>query len=187
MFVATNIDDLVVLAVFFGRARGNRSAVARVVAGQYLGFIAILAVSVAGALGARLLPDKAIAYFGLIPIALGLRAGWQAWRHRDDEDDWEVGERTGVGVATVAAVTFANGGDNIGVYTPVFAVSGPPAMAVYVTLFLIGVGLWCALSRRVAAHPAVAEVLERWEHVLLPVVFIGIGLVVMVEGGAFGH
>lgn len=84
-------------------------------------------------------------------------------------------------------MTFANGGDNIGVYTPAFAVSGPSAMAVYVTLFLIAAGLWCALSRRVAAHPAVAEVLERWEHVLLPVVFIGIGVVVMVEGGAFGH
>ena len=34
MFVATNIDDLVVLTVFFGRARGDRAGAARVVAGQ---------------------------------------------------------------------------------------------------------------------------------------------------------
>jgi cadmium resistance protein CadD (predicted permease) len=27
---------------------------------------------------------------------------------------------------------------------------------------------------------------ERWEHVILPVVFIGIGLAVLIEGGAFG-
>jgi cadmium resistance transport/sequestration family protein len=187
MFVATNIDDLVVLMVFFGRARGNPSAVARVVLGQYLGFIAILVVSVFGALGARLLPPPAVAYLGLVPLLLGVRAAWLAWRHRDDDDDdWEVGGRPGVGTATVAVVTFANGGDNIGVYVPVFAVAGPSGIPAYVIVFLIGVGLWCLLSQRIAAHPAVAAVLERWEHVILPVVFIGIGLAVLAEGGAFG-
>lgn len=187
MFVATNIDDLVVLAVFFGRASGDRSATVRVVVGQYAGFIAILAVSVVGALGARLLPATAIAYFGLVPLLLGVRAAWVAWRHReDDEDDWEVVGRPGVGTATVAVVTFANGGDNIGVYVPVFAVAGPSGMPAYVIVFLIGVGVLCVLSQRIAAHPAVAKVLERWEHVLLPVVLIGIGLAVLVEGGAFG-
>jgi len=186
MFVATNIDDLVVLAVFFGRARGDRSATVRVIAGQYAGFIAILAVSVVGALGARLLPNTAIAYFGLVPLLLGIRAAWVAWQHRkDDQDEREVGGRPGVGTATVAAVTFANGGDNIGVYVPVFAVAGPSGMSAYVIAFLLGVGVLCALSQRIAEHPAVAEVLERWEHILLPIVLIGIGLAVLVEGGAF--
>lgn len=188
MFVATNIDDLVVLMVFFGRTGGDRSATMKVVAGQYLGFLAILVLSVLGALGAQLLPDTAIAYFGLVPLLLGIRAAWQGWRHRgDDDDDWEVGGRAGAGIPTVAAVTFANGGDNIGVYVPVFAVAGPAGMPVYVMVFLIGVGLWCLLSQRIAARPAVATVLERWEHVLLPVVLIGIGLAVLLEGGAFGH
>ena len=186
MFVATNIDDLVVLAVFFGRARGDRSATARVIVGQYVGFIAILAVSVVGALGARLLSDTAIAYFGLVPLLLGIRAAWTAWQQRDgDEDDWEMA-RPGVGTATVAAVTFANGGDNIGVYIPVFALAGPSGMAVYVTAFLVGLGVLCVLSQRIAAYPAVARVLERWEHIVVPAVLIGIGLVILVDGGAFG-
>jgi len=91
-----------------------------------------------------------------------------------------------VGVLTVAAVTFANGGDNIGVYVPVFAVAGPSGIPGYVVIFLIGVGLWCALSWRIATHPAVAKALERWEHILLPAVFIGIGLAILIDGGAFG-
>ena len=186
MFVATNIDDLVVLMVFFGRARDDRAATMRVVAGQYLGFAAILVASVLGGFGAQLLPDRAVAYLGLIPLALGVRAAWLAWRHRDDDDDdWQLGGKGGVGVATVAAVTFANGGDNIGVYVPVFAVH-PSEIPVYVIVFLIGVGLWCLLSLRIAERPAVAEVLQRWEHVVIPVVFIGLGLMILVEGGAFG-
>ncbi len=189
MFVATNLDDLVVLMVFFGRTGGSFSGTARVVIGQYLGFVAILVVSVLSALGAQLLPDRTVAYFGLVPLLLGIRAAWTAWRRRDDDDDdddTDVGGRRGVGTATVAAVTFANGGDNIGVYVPVFAVAGPSGMLAYVIVFLVGVGLWCLVSRRIAAHPAVADVLERWEHVLLPVVLIGIGVAILVEGGAFG-
>lgn len=45
------------------------------------------------------------------------------WRHRDDPDDEPA---TGAAPSTlaVAGVTFANGGDNVGVYVPVFAVAG---------------------------------------------------------------
>jgi len=43
-FVATNIDDLVLLTLFFARRVKPR----RVVAGQYLGFSAIILVSLLG-------------------------------------------------------------------------------------------------------------------------------------------
>lgn len=59
-------------------------------------------------------------------------------------------------------------------------------MPAHVIVLLIGVGMWCLLSQRIAAYPPVAEVLEQWEHVVLPVVLIGIGLAVPAEGHAFG-
>lgn len=169
MFVVTNIDDLVVLTVFFGR-----SAAPRVVVGQFLGFVAILVVSVLGALGAGLLPAWLIPYLGLIPLLLGLRAAWQAWRPGDgDEVDG------GGGALSVAAVTFANGGDNIGVYVPVFAVAGIGGMIGYVAVFLVGVALWCALGWFLATRPLIARALSRWGHLVLPVVLIAIGLVIL--------
>ncbi len=186
MFVVTNIDDMVVLSLFFGRARGNRSATVRVVVGQYLGFVAILAVSVIGALGAQLLPEAAIGYLGLLPILFGLRAGWSAWRQRRDGEDASTERYSGIGVMTVATVTFANGGDNLSVYVPVFAIAGPSGMVAYVVVFLIGVAVWCALARYVATRPPVANLLSRWGHVIMPVVLIAIGLVILVKGRAFG-
>jgi cadmium resistance protein CadD (predicted permease) len=185
MFVVTNVDDMVMLTVFFGRAAGRRSAVWRVVAGQYLGFGAIVAVSVLGAVGATLLPDGAVPYLGLLPVVLGIRAGWLAWRSRHDRDQ-DVDRDDGAGVVHVAVVTFANGGDNIGVYVPVFAVAGIGSMVGYVAVFLVGVAIWCAAGCYLAGRPAIATAMSRWGHIILPVVLIGIGLWILFEGNAFG-
>jgi cadmium resistance protein CadD (predicted permease) len=188
MFAVTNIDDILILALFFGQAADQgRAGAMRIVVGQYLGFAAILAAAVVGAFGAGLLPESAIPYLGLLPLLLGLRAAWRAWRERGNDDDSD-GPATvgGPGILQVAAVTLANGGDNIGVYVPVFAVAGPGGMAVYATVFLIGVGLWCAAGRYFATRPVIARALSRWGHVLLPVVLIGIGVLILIEGGAFG-
>ncbi|HKR50545.1 MAG TPA: cadmium resistance transporter, partial [Pseudonocardiaceae bacterium] len=119
MFAVTNIDDMLVLAVFFGQVSGQKVGAWRIVIGQYAGFVAILVASVFGALGAGLLPDAVIPYLGLLPLLLGIRAGWKVWRERhepDSDNADEPGGTAGPGIWQVAAVTFANGGDNIGVY-----------------------------------------------------------------------
>jgi cadmium resistance protein CadD (predicted permease) len=83
LFAATNVDDIVVLSLFFGRSAGRDGAARRIVAGQYLGFAMLLALTVAAAFGATFLPESALPYLGVLPLALGLRAAWQAWRdHR---------------------------------------------------------------------------------------------------------
>ncbi len=174
MFAVTNVDDIVLLAVFFGRAAGRRDTV-RVVAGHYLGFAGILAASLVGALGAGLLPDAVLPYLGLVPLLLGLRAAWRVWR-KDDEDD--VPE-AGPSVLAVAGVTFANGGDNIGVYVPVFANTGTGGLIVYVVVFLALVAAWCAAGRYFATRPVVVRALARGGHLLLPAVLVGIGLLIL--------
>jgi|SRR5882757_4168176 len=186
MFAVTNIDDMLVLAVFFGRATGSKPAAVRVVVGQYLGFGAILATSALGALGAGLLPEQVIPYLGLLPLSLGLRAGWQLVRDRRAGADGGSLDDTGTGFFQVAAITFANGGDNIGVYVPVFAAAGTGGMIGYVAVFLVGVAAWCALGWFLATRPLAAKALSRWGHLVLPVVLIGIGLVILIDGGAFG-
>ncbi|TFV66563.1 UNVERIFIED_ORG: cadmium transporter [Bacillus sp. AZ43] len=187
LFLATNIDDIIVLSLFYARGAGRRGTTAAILAGQYLGFGAILAAAVLIALGARsFLPEEAIPYFGLIPLALGLLAAWRAWRDDDDDDDEGKLSGKSVSALTVAAVTFANGGDNIGVYVPVFATVGPAGIVAYCVIFLALVAVLVVAARFVATRKTIAEFLERWEHVLFPLVLIGLGVVILVEGGAFG-
>ena len=138
------------------------------------------------ALGARcFLPESFIPYFGLIPLALGLRAAWQSWRGKDDDDDEQVTGKP-ISVMTVAAVTFANGGDNIGVYVPIFVTVGAVGIIAYSGVFLLLVAGLVLVARYVATRKPIAATLERWEHVLFPLVLIGLGIFILVEGGAFG-
>ncbi|SQD96351.1 MULTISPECIES: cadmium resistance transporter [unclassified Parafrankia] len=208
LFAVTNIDDVLVLALFFARGAGDRRAVPRIVAGQYVGFVGIVAVAVAAASGAALLPESAIAYLGLLPLALGLRAARRSLAERGDraaattgdpagpgpDPDDEAGSeeqdrdasRRGPAALEVAAVTFANGGDNLGVYVPVFTAVGAGGTAVHAVVFLVLVAVWCAAGWFLATRPPVARALSRWGHVLLPLALVAIGLTILVEGGAFG-
>ena len=188
LFIATNIDDIIVLSLFFARGAGQRGTTTRIILGQYLGFTGILGAAVLVSLGAgAFLPPEVIPYFGLIPLGLGLWAAWEAWRDDDDDDDDEAKVAgKNVAVWTVAGVTFANGGDNIGVYVPVFLSIGPTAVVAYCIVFLLLVAVLVVLARFVATRRPIAEALERWEHILFPIVLIGLGIAILVSGGAFG-
>src|SRR5262247_3174449 len=113
-FVGTNIDDIFVLTLFFSQARVDRW---RVIAGQYLGFLALVAISLIGYFARLIIPPAWIGLLGLVPIALGVRA----FIKRDEFGTRQI--KSSSGVLSVAAVTFANGGDNIGIYMPLFASS----------------------------------------------------------------
>ncbi|MFD1321388.1 cadmium resistance transporter [Micromonospora sonneratiae] len=73
----------------------------------------------------------------------------------------------------------------MGVYVLVFAAAGVDGMSIYVIVFLILLAVWIAAGRFFATRPLIAKALSRWRHILLPVVLIGIGLLILIEGGAF--
>jgi cadmium resistance protein CadD (predicted permease) len=69
---------------------------------------------------------------------------------------------------------------------PVFATAGVGGMSVYAVVFLALVGVWCCAGRFFATRPVIAGALARWGHVLLPLVLVALGVLILVEGGAFG-
>jgi cadmium resistance protein CadD (predicted permease) len=182
LFAVTNVDDVLLLALYFAQGAGRRGVTRDIALGQYLGFAGILAVAAAAALGATFLPGWAVPYLGLLPIALGVKAAVAAWRRRGDPDEETARTADGPRAVEVAMVTLANGGDNIGVYVPVFVTAGVGGMSTYVGVFLVLVAVWVAAGRYFATRPVVARGLARWGHVLLPVVLIGIGLLILLGG-----
>lgn len=76
-------------------------------------------------------------------------------------------------------VTIANGGDNIAVYVPLFARRSILELATMGATFFVLVAVWCSAAWRVRTLPLVARVLDRWGHVLAPIVLIGLGVYIL--------
>jgi cadmium resistance transport/sequestration family protein len=183
LFAATNIDDIVVLTVLFlATTRGSLRGW-KVVLGQYLGFAALVAISVVAAAGLTVVPDQWVGFLGLVPFGIGIYGLVRTLRtHGDDDDDDDSAIRAG-GLLGVAGITIANGADNISLYTPVFRTSTVSDTVVMIVVFLILVAVWCLIARWVGTNKAVTEALEKIEHWLVPAVFIGLGLYILVESG----
>ncbi|WP_437910511.1 cadmium resistance transporter [Sorangium sp. So ce327] len=188
VFVSTNIDDILLLSAFFADPGFTP---AQVVAGQFLGNAALVIASVACALLAVRVPDGWIGLLGLAPLALGLRGLWALWRGSrareagvasgaDEADAAESarephGSASRFKVIAVASVTVANGGDNLGVYIPLFS-SSPAHIPLHAAVFAVMTGAWCALGHRLVNHPILGTRIRRSGRAALPFVLIGLGL-----------
>jgi len=166
-FIATNVDDLFLLTLWFVK----RSRFTTVLVGQLIGFSAVLFLSLAGYWGLRLLPQPAVHWLGLAPVAIGIK---QLLSSRDKDS------RTRPESAwSVATVTFANCSDNLAVYPPLFAKFSlwqisSIAVSFYVLLFFYVVAAHFAASRLNRI-----DQVHRWAHRIAPVVIIGIGLAIL--------
>ncbi|MCZ3365696.1 MULTISPECIES: cadmium resistance transporter [Methanobacterium] len=70
MFIATNLDDLFVLMIFFS----NKEFTARqVVLGQYIGVMALIAISALSYFLKLVIPVNWIGLLGILPIIIGLK------------------------------------------------------------------------------------------------------------------
>ncbi len=182
VYASTNVDDLLILAVFFADPRVH---VAAVIAGRFIGLAALVLASAAAALLALAIPPGWIALLGLVPLFLGLRA-LRALRAGREEDEGAPAQnldakgRNGFAAQafTVAGVTLANGGDNLGVYIPLFA-TAPAAIPVYVAAFAVMTLAWCALGYLLVNNPLVGDQVRRYGAVALPIVLIALGVYIL--------
>jgi cadmium resistance protein CadD (predicted permease) len=164
-FVATNVDDLFLLVAWF--AGGYRASA--IIAGQYLGIGALFAAAAAASLASLFVPVEYLRWLGLLPILIGL--GMLLRR-----GEAESAGAQGASIASVTAVTVANGADNIGVYLPLFAVASPWTIAAYGAVFAAMIALWCLGARWLVRHPAAGSPLRRWGPRLVPWVLVALGI-----------
>jgi cadmium resistance transport/sequestration family protein len=173
-FIITNIDDLLILAFFFASPRYKARSI---VIGQYLGIIILIVISLSGLLLKGLIPYHWIGLMGLFPIYLGIRA----LLDKDDDDTPQLNDAPNKGIWQIALVTIANGGDNIGVYTPLFVRTPTFYIFVYVGVFLALTGFLCYCGYYVVNHPRIGEAVTRYTRKLMPWFFIGLGLFILYD------
>ena len=164
-FAATNLDDLFLLVAWFAAGRYRTRDI---ILGQYVGIGALFGASAAASLLALVVPVEHLKWLGLVPIALALVM------LASKEGPGETPDASGLLQVTV--VTVANGGDNLAVYIPLFAVRDATAIATMAAVFAVLIALWCLGARWLVHHPAAGAPLRRWGPRAVPYVLIGIGL-----------
>jgi cadmium resistance transport/sequestration family protein len=179
-FVSTNIDDLFMLALFYGNKKFRER---EIVAGQMLGIAALVAISLVGSFIGLFIDRVFIGLLGVLPMYLGVKSLRQSGKdHENDRADEERATRSN-NVLTVAGITFANGGDNIGVYVPLFATLTWMDKLTMATVFLLMTLLWCMIAKYFTKHPYVTRVTGKYGHRIMPLVLIILGLYILYESG----
>jgi cadmium resistance transport/sequestration family protein len=183
-FASTNIDDIIILTLFFG---DKRYKPADIYIGQYLGIIVLIGVSVTGSLIGNFIDDKYIGLLGFFPIYLGVRQiiSLVNGGHEDEKVTQKGDTDSTTGVLSVAAVTIANGGDNIGTYVPLFAPLTLLDKSIMIVVFLVLVFIWLTTARYSTTHPFMVKTILKYGHIITPVVLCLLGIFILKENGSF--
>jgi cadmium resistance transport/sequestration family protein len=187
-FTATNLDDIVVLLLFFSQVN-TKFRTQHIVIGQYLGFSALVLASLPSFFGGRLFPQSWIGLLGTVPIIIAINRFFNP-----ETDDSELPNQSefqnplpllpslfSPQAYSVAAVTVANGSDNLSIYVPLFASSTPDELGVILTIFFTLVAVWCYVAYRFTKIPPLAKVLTRYGSFFVPFVLMGLGIFILID------
>ncbi|HEN6470630.1 TPA: CadD family cadmium resistance transporter [Streptococcus agalactiae] len=189
VYISTSIDYLIVLIILiilFAQLSQNKQKW-HIYAGQYLGTGLLVGASLVAAYVVNFVPEAwMVGLLGLIPIYLGIR--FAIVGEGEEEEEEEIIERLEQSKAnqlfwTVTLLTIASGGDNLGIYIPYFASLDWSQTLVVLLVFAIGIIIFCELSWVLSSIPLISETIEKYQRIIVPLVFIPLGLYIMYESG----
>jgi cadmium resistance protein CadD (predicted permease) len=157
----------------------------KIVMGQYIGFTAIVIISMIGFGVSLVLPSEPIGFLGLLPILLGI------WKFVDlliPQVD-EKPEKSSIdglkSMLSVAIITLMNGGDNIGTYIPLFSQAQGAEVAIYVVVYYILLGIWCLVAFVVMKQKHILFVAQKYADVVVPFLYVGLGIYILIKSSCY--
>lgn len=188
LYIATAVDLLVILLIFFARAK-TRKEYRDIYIGQYVGSVTLIVVSLIFAFVLNYVPEKWIlGLLGLIPIYLGIKVAIYDDCEGEKRAKKELNEK-GLSklVGTVAIVTIAScGADNIGLFVPYFVTLSVTDLLITLFVFLILIFFLVFTAQKLANIPGVGEIVEKFSRWIMAVIYIALGLYIIIENDTIG-
>ncbi|MFK4181852.1 CadD family cadmium resistance transporter [Staphylococcus cohnii] len=183
LYIATAVDLLVILLIFFARAK-TRKEYRDIYIGQYLGSIILILVSLFLAFVLNYVPEKWIlGLLGLILIYLGIKVAVYDDCEGEKRAKKELNEK-GLSklVGTVSLVTIAScGADNIGLFVPYFVTLDIVELLTTLIVFLVLIFFLVFTAQKLARIPGVGEIVEKFSRWIMAVIYIALGLFIIIE------
>ena len=188
LYIATAVDLLVILLIFFARAK-TRKEYRDIYIGQYVGSVALIVISLFFAFVLNYVPEKWIlGLLGLIPIYLGIKVAIYGDSDGEERAKKELNEK-GLSklVGTIAIVTIAScGADNIGLFVPYFVTLSVTDLLITLFVFLILIFFLVFTAQKLANIPGVGEIVEKFSRWIMAVIYIALGLFIIIENDTIG-
>ena len=183
LYIATAVDLLVLLLIFFARAK-TKKEYRDIYIAQYVGSVALIVVSLFFAFVLNYVPEKWIlGLLGLIPIYLGIKVAIYGDSDGEERAKKELNEK-GLSklVGTVAIVTIAScGADNIGLFVPYFVTLSVTNLLITLFVFLILIFFLVFTAQKLSNIPGVGEIVEKFSRWIMAVIYIALGLFIIIE------
>ncbi len=190
VFVATNLDSLIILIFFFSRVNASFRP-KHIILGQYLGFSTLLLLSLPGFFGGLVISKAWIGLLGLLPIFLGLKMLFSASGDPEDDDintqavspffQHRIFRHVNPNVFKVMVVEIVNGGDNISIYLSFFASLKIYSLLLVIFIFYLLLTFLCVVAYFFTRHPSVTHLISRYGHRVIPYLYIALGLYIIAE------
>ena len=183
LYIVTALDLLVILLMFFARAK-TRKEYRDIYIGQYVGSVTLIVISLFFAFVLNYVPEKWIlGLLGLIPIYLGIKVAIYGDSDGEERAKKELNEK-GLSklVGTIAIITIAScGADNIGVFVPYFVTLSVTNLLITLFVFLILIFFLVFTAQKLANIPGVGEIVEKFSRWIMAVIYIALGLFIIIE------
>ena len=183
LYIVTALDLLVILLMFFARAK-TRKEYRDIYIGQYVGSVTLIVISLFFAFVLNYVPEKWIlGLLGLIPIYLGIKVAIYGDSDGEERAKKELNEK-GLSklVGTIAIVTIAScGADNIGLFVPYFVTLSVTNLLITLFVFLILIFVLVFTAQKLANIPGVGEIVEKFGRWIMAVIYIALGLFIIIE------
>ena len=118
-----------------------------------------------------------------MPIGIGIKNLIEI-RKKDKSNSIQIAQKDKQYLAflTVASVTISNGGDNIGVYVPLFSkYNTTDQITVLAAVFTAMTALWCIVAYYLVNHPLLASRIRHTGNIIMPFVLIGLGIYILAD------
>lgn len=186
IFIGSSIEEIPVFVLLFSRAKNN-SDKNFVSIGIIVANIIIISASIALAILVGSIPnEKIIGIIGIIPLAIGIAVA-SGFEGKEEKKLNKILEKSKGGSLMLesALVTLALAADDVAVYIPFFlSIDNSKLIVSFITLIIL-VAMQCYLSAGILKIKSIADFLEKYERVIVPLVFIPLGLYIMYKYGVF--
>lgn len=182
-FVASNIDDTFILILLFSALNFQ---IRHIIVGQFAGIGVLIMISALGALIALVVPTYFMALMGLFPIAIGIlrliEYGEKNHIPSEIKSASEFKRGRIIPYFAVSGITISNGGDDLGVFTPLFGKYHTVGdVVVLISIFMGMTLIWCIVTLYLTNHPLIAGRIKHYGYILTPFVLIGIGVYILAD------